>query len=59
MTLTEERLPHIDCTIDVVFGYIYLFQTKGIVKEQWQDTIDVDTVNFCFKLKEDPASYVR
>ena len=59
MTLTDEGLPHIDCIIDVVFDYIYLIQTTGIVKEQWQDTIDVRTVNFRFRPKEDPASYVR
>jgi insulysin len=59
LSVTDEGLPHINHVVDLVFDYIELIKKNGIRKEIAQDIIDVYTVNFHYRPKSDPASYVN
>lgn len=57
--LTEEGLDHIDDIITLVFQYINMIKKEGPLERLYNEIRDISQMNFRFKEKSSPCSYVH
>ncbi|KAJ8667813.1 hypothetical protein QAD02_009476 [Eretmocerus hayati] len=56
--LTEEGILHIDDIISLAFQYINMVKKNGPIEWIFQESSDIASMNFRFKEKSSPSSYV-
>ncbi|XP_026283757.1 insulin-degrading enzyme [Frankliniella occidentalis] len=56
--LSEEGVDHVDDIINIIFQYINLLKKTGPKKESFEEMRSLKEMNFRFKDKEPPMSYV-
>ncbi|KAG5318579.1 IDE enzyme, partial [Pseudoatta argentina] len=57
--LTEEGIKHIEDIVLLVFQYINMLKMKGPIKWIYDEYKDIDNINFRFKEKSSPRTYVK